>query len=391
MAPSKALWPIRALSKRRLLAVGALVFISTIALYLTGRVRMLEGAVVQVGLIPVRVEEEFASDVRMRHLVLAASQGRVTEVETLVASGVDVNWPGDFYRLTPLMWTTMHGSAAGVLKLLTLGADPNLRVSEVTEDHERRTLGTLPTDHAGQVRHGRLKIQLDAFGGESAISFALHKNRLDLLELLLKSGGDPNIRGRIDPVFFDAIEKVPGQVNPALRLMLDHGANPDLTALPDGRGASAVDWFTLSGNIASAIYLIERGANPARTVPWNMPGMHLPKEQLTEENSVEWNHAAAVVQRYLPDTPDRESNLYRLKHLMESHGVRFPVYDPNRSLPIEEERSMRLFDILKYRHMSDSDIERAIDYHSAQGTLHLIGNLPQDFKRYREATAPRED
>ncbi len=347
---------------------------------------MLEGSTVRSGLVTVEVREEFSSEERLQRLVLAAAQGNTAMLDSLVAAGADVNRPGDFYRLTPLMWAVMHGSLEGVTKLLALGAEPNARVPKVDEalvDKRFRELQPLRP----RVTRGAFASRLRAFSGESALSLALEARRLDLMELLLQNGADPNIQGRIDPVMFDAIETTHGEVSPALRLLIKYGANPNLTAQPDGSGASAVDWFTFSGNMASAIYLIEQGADPTRTVRWGMLGVNLPREQLTEENSVAWNQAAAVVQRFLPKNPKPDSRVLRLKQLMEQRGVRFPVYDPNRPATPEQEKSMTTLEYLKYTNLPDHDIERTIAYHARNGSLRDLGTLAEDYERYQQAKA----
>lgn len=345
---------------------------------------MQTGSVVQAGRVPVKLEEEFASDPRMQRLLLAAAQGQAGQVQAITAEGADINQPGDFYQLTPLMWAVMHGNADGVRLLLSLGADPNKRVPHVTEYEIDRRFEELRHEDPS-LTHGRLASRLITFAGDSALSFALRKRRLDLMELLLQNGADPNIQGRIYPVMFNAVEVVHGEVSPALRLLIQYGADPNLTARPDGRGASAVDWFTFSGNMASAIYLIEQGADPARTVPRAMVGVDVTRETLTDENSVPWNQAAAVVQRFIGKNPDPQSRIYRLKKLMEQHGVEFPVYDPSRPMSPEQERSMNLLERLKYSGLPDHDIERTIEYHTRNNSLRDMGSLAEDYQRYREA------
>lgn len=380
--------PVQSAATKRRTVLACLVAAALLGmLYLIWRFTMLEGSTVQIGQIPVNVGEEFASAPKVQRLVLAAAQGRTVEVERLVASGAEVNRPGDFYRLTPLMWAVMHGNVEGTRKLLTLGADPNIRVTRPTEEDIWRELGAQPTDRERRLQYGRARQRMDAFGGEPALGLALRKGRLDLMELLLQNGADPNIQGRIDPVMFDAIEATHGEVSPALRLLIKYGANPNLTAQPDGSGASAVDWFTFSGNMASAIYLIEQGADPTRTVRRGMLGVSLPREKLTEDNSVPWNQAAAIVQRFLPKNPKPDSRVLRLKQLMEQRGVRFPVYDPNRPATPEQERTMTTLEYLKHTNLPDHDIERTIAYHARNGTLRDLGTLAEDYERYRQAKA----
>jgi ankyrin repeat protein len=147
-------------------ASAALLFVCLV--YLVWRPQMQTGSVVQAGRVPVKLEEEFASDPRMQRLLLAATQGQAGQVQAMTAEGADINQPGDFYQLTPLMWAVMHGSADGVRLLLSLGADPNKRVPHVTEDEIDRRFEELRHEDPS-LTHGRLASRLITFAGDSAL------------------------------------------------------------------------------------------------------------------------------------------------------------------------------------------------------------------------------
>lgn len=368
--------------KRTMLAIGLVVLVLVCSAFVIRRVVVLEGSTVRSGLLTIEVHKEFASDPRIQKVVMAGAQGRLAELETLVASGADVNQAGDFYRLTPLMWAVIHGRMEGISGLLTMGADPNYRVAKLSEADVYRTFHELHRRDTTLVR-GRISSLLRAFSGESALSLALSKGRLDLMELLLRNGADPNIQGRVSPVLFDAVQEG-YNINPALVLMLDHGADPNLTEEPEGRGGSALGWFTYIGNLESALLLIERGADPTRTELTPMPGVRAEPRDLTHENATEWNEVASNVQRLLDRGKTRDPHATRLKALMEERGVKFPAYDPRRRWPDEQQPHVSFFELLKFRYMPDQDIERLIDYHTRNNSLHDFGTLAEDFQRYQE-------
>ncbi|OCW96674.1 hypothetical protein A9165_10725 [Alishewanella sp. HH-ZS] len=97
-------------------------------------------------------------DDQARVLADAAGRGRIQQIETLVAQGVDVNALGTS-GATPLYWPIRRGNVAGFRKLLELGADPNV----IFED------------------------------GTSIMYFAATENNLEFLRLALNHGADPNL------------------------------------------------------------------------------------------------------------------------------------------------------------------------------------------------------
>ena len=97
-------------------------------------------------------------DSETRTLAAVAGRGRVQQIETLVAQGVDINARGS-RGATPLYWPLRRGNVAGFKELLEQGADPNA----IYED------------------------------GTSIMYFAASENNLSFLRLALEYGGDPNL------------------------------------------------------------------------------------------------------------------------------------------------------------------------------------------------------
>lgn len=107
-----------------------------------------------------KTARESFDDPNVVALVEAAIDGDDDEVMALHKRGVDVNTPG-FQGLTPLMWALAAKNKKGMQALLTAGADPNYKLPS----------GDSPMNVAGSPHH-------------------------DLLELLLRNKGNPNLIGK---------------------------------------------------------------------------------------------------------------------------------------------------------------------------------------------------
>jgi len=78
--------------------------------------------------------ETMFSDRRIRQLARAAGNGELGEIEDLVASGVDVNAHGQ-NAAPPLFWALRENNISGFVRLLELGADPNVTFSDTSVIH----------------------------------------------------------------------------------------------------------------------------------------------------------------------------------------------------------------------------------------------------------------
>lgn len=134
----------------------ALLMLATVA----GLTIMTSSCAGEVKLGDHRLTESF-EDVDAIKLVEAAWRGEAGEVERLVEGGVDVNTVGEG-GVTPLMWALQSKNLVGVEALLKAGADPNLYVAAV---------------------------------GLPAINFVAGGDEPEMLDLLLRYGGDPNNPG----------------------------------------------------------------------------------------------------------------------------------------------------------------------------------------------------
>src|SRR5713226_8310253 len=128
-------------------------------------------------------------DEKVGALVEAATRGDLKQVDALLQGGANVNAAGA-QGVSPLIWVLAARNKKGAEHLLKAGADPNQKTMEKNE---------------------------------SAMSLAAGGNDPQILEMLLKHGGNPNLRGpNDDPLLHIAIL---GQRWENMRLLLKHGAD----------------------------------------------------------------------------------------------------------------------------------------------------------------------
>ena len=190
----------------------------------------------------------------------------------LVEAGADAN-AADDHGVTSLALACLNGSASMVELLLDAGADPNLakfngetplmtasRVGNV--DVVRLLLGATADPTASE-----------SLRGQTALMWAAAENQTAVAEVLLETGGGAATRSvnGFTPLLFAAQQ---GNIDIA-RLVLAAGADVD-EAAPDGIGgdtnaralfredtaASALLVAIDSGHAETALFLIERGADP---------------------------------------------------------------------------------------------------------------------------------
>lgn len=187
-----------------------------------------------------KTAQQIFADARLAALAEAAALGQVAEVQRLVQAGVPVDGPG-LERFTPLAFALLAGNAAGVEALLKLGANPN---------HRKQT----------QV----------SVGGVPLILYLQMSQRLDLLELMLRYGADPNSR---QPPRKDNFSKHPyaglsilqacAQQLDHVKLLVKYGADVNFRAQSTqtgGEGNPAITQAAALGNLAVVEFLLEHGA-----------------------------------------------------------------------------------------------------------------------------------
>ncbi len=173
----------------------------------------------------------------MTALLLAARQGHVNSVETLLRAGADVNQVAEGSHTSPLLIATMNGHFDLARDLLDKGADPTVagEPANVTPLYAVLNLAWAP--RAAYPQPIAQKQQ--------------RTTHLDLIESLLDKGADPNVRlakkvwfmgYNFDRSSIDEIGATPfwraayGSDVAAMKLLRAYGADPNIpTTLPSER------------------------------------------------------------------------------------------------------------------------------------------------------------
>jgi len=181
----------------------------------------------------------------------AVRNNRIDEVEVLLNQGIPIDTL-DRIGLTPLMWAIKEykntNSEDMIRYLINRGADVNL------ENHGYSVLSTAARE--GFINPIQLIIEA---GGEinptdvgaTPLLAAILSNNPDAVELLLRSGADPNLRNKraLHPLFLTTMGTGRG---PIMELLLKFGADPNVT---DSRGKTPYD-MCISNNECK--YLLEQ-------------------------------------------------------------------------------------------------------------------------------------
>jgi ankyrin repeat protein len=175
---------------------------------------------------------DFFTNAKDRELAIAIKDGDLNKIDKLVREGANVNAIGK-QNMSILKWASIPvfaGSDTKVFEhLLRLGASPNL---------------------------------MDNEGGSPMMFFGGGKNA-HLLELLLKYGGNPNMRNTITRNVLERnvtvlISAAQGGYLENVKLLLKYGAKIDL---PDDQGETPLLWAADTNHFDVAYYLLEKGAN----------------------------------------------------------------------------------------------------------------------------------
>jgi len=161
-------------------------------------------------------------DQRVAGLVEAVVRGDYAEADRQRKAGADVNTVGTD-GISPLLWVIIENHRAhnyrGTEYLLKAGANPNYRVEK------------------------------DAY---SAMYFAAGGKNPELLELLLKYKGDPNLVGIGGPLLHVAVQSLEKK---NVELLVKYGANVNIL---NGRWTAAQDAAAL-GRFDLVVYFLENG------------------------------------------------------------------------------------------------------------------------------------
>ncbi len=213
-------------------------------------------------------QQEF-SDPKVAQMVEAASAGDFKKVDAQIQAGADVNAIGKD-RITPLIWQVYLRNVSGTEKLLQVGAKPNYRDEK---------------DHL------------------SALYIAADAKRADLLAVLLRYKGDPNLMGpNSEPLLDTAITAMSRE---CVNVLLKSGANVNIV---NSNGASPAESAVALGQFDLVILLLEHGLSH-----------NLQDLALTVQN------------RDVPPSSDAQRLKDKVIAMLKVRGVTYP--DPRYSAP----------------------------------------------------------
>ncbi len=217
--------------------------------------------------------ETMFPDEQVRALAKAAGRGQMKKVDALVAKGVEVNARGTS-NATPLFWALKKRNLKGVIRLLELGADPNIMYDD----------------------------------GGSVIHWAASYGKYLLLEAVLQHGGDPNLissGGFKETPLFEVIDLIfrPDDIR-CLNLLVDYGADVNAVSL----GATPVISAANLGRFDLVKELLKRGAD------YRLQNNH--GETLLDV-------IASDKDRYIPGSK-QEKALRNLIEWLEQRGISLP-------------------------------------------------------------------
>ena len=169
--------------------------------------------------------ETMFSDEKLRDLASAAGKGRVSTIDKLLKSGLDVNAKGT-QNATALFWAMRKQNEKGFNHLLSAGANPNVKFGD-----------------GGTVMH-----------------WLARKQDCTMLKTALAHGGNPNLKASLfnAPVAFETL--TPGKNNgvpECLKVLLANGAEMELT---DDKGYTMLLWAADLARFDIALYLLDKGA-----------------------------------------------------------------------------------------------------------------------------------
>jgi len=120
-------------------------------------------------------------------LYRAAEENHLSEVQTAVNAGADVNTTS-LQGVTPLLWAVKHNNLQMSQFLLSKNANPNIVSSECGPLHEAVIKHNVQL--VDLLIEKKANINLPGEGGKTALIYAILESHFDMIDLLLKKGAD---------------------------------------------------------------------------------------------------------------------------------------------------------------------------------------------------------
>lgn len=175
----------------------------------------------------------------------------------LLASGAAVD-AVNRYEVTPLALAALNGSAGMIERLLEAGAD----VNRSSPEGETPLMTAARTGNRSAINvlldYGAAVDAIEEWRGQTALMWAVAQNQVEVVDVLLRAGADPNARstGGFTPILFAAREGYLGALDSLVRA----GANVDDTVPRNGMSALVMSVYNAHYDFAKG--LLEAGANP---------------------------------------------------------------------------------------------------------------------------------
>ena len=200
-------------------------------------------------------------------LMLAAKNGNVAAVTTLLAAGADVNARENLRGTTPLMWAADQGHAAAMKALIDRGAEIEAKSKTIESVHTVMVHQTIKLNGNSLLakryanRPGNHLEDADPYSGAlTPLAFAVRRNAMDAVRVLLEAGADVN--GLTGSSWSPLLIAIQNRYYRLATFLLEKGADPNLAS---NRGWTPLYIAVDNRNIEDGEY------------PWRQPDMdHLP-------------------------------------------------------------------------------------------------------------------
>ncbi|MCY4528391.1 MAG: ankyrin repeat domain-containing protein [Chloroflexi bacterium] len=179
-------------------------------------------------------------------LILAAGNREIFNL--LLERGADVN-ASDPQGYTPLLAVRSMGDDAGVQALLERGVSQDIFGAIMDRD----------ADRVRELLRDEPKAANPVGDGPAPLIWAGRYGDREIIKVLLEAGVDPNVWRNVDHFGKTALDMVVSyQDEDAVRLMLDHGADPEFKG--DENGSTAIRIALRNGTLGGLKMLLEAGA-----------------------------------------------------------------------------------------------------------------------------------